>query len=347
MIATTPSRSSVAGNGERLDPDEIRRIVEQGKQAGLIRAPGAARPVAKNGEPVTAAGKQTSQWMDVTPALAAQWLENNFRNRPISDDVVDAYARDMLAGQWVATHQGIAFNDKDELIDGQHRLQAILKANVTVRMMVTFGLPSEIAGKQMTTMDCVDRGRTRSVSDQLKIQHGMKDGAFIAALCAQLATICSCERTRRLSVGQTLEVYHAFEPSVKWMIANRPREIGVRSTGVLAAFVFARAGSGTGAKSAEITAMFERLVAGEKLKPTSALGRLREFLTSDEVRLLTRGTDRALAELVLEAIRLELAGKPVAKLELGLGGVTHFRALQKERVAKIAAFFKLPVEAKK
>jgi len=94
--------------------------------------------------------------------MAKDWLENNFRNRPISEDTVAAYARDMIAGQWVATHQGVAFNDKDELIDGQHRLHAIVRCDKTIRMMVTFGLPSVIEGKQMTTMDCVDRGRTRS-----------------------------------------------------------------------------------------------------------------------------------------------------------------------------------------
>jgi hypothetical protein len=128
---------------------------------------------------------------------------------------VDAYARDMLNGVWVPTHQGLAFNDRDELIDGQHRLQAIVKSGCTVRMMVTFGLASVIDGKEMTTMDAVDRGRTRSVADQLKIQHGFKDGAITAAICTNLAAICSQERTRRLSVGQTLEIFRAFEGPIR------------------------------------------------------------------------------------------------------------------------------------
>ncbi len=100
-----------------LDADEIRRIVARGKQTGALRLPGDATPVEKNGQPVAAMAGLRSQWIDVTPATAKQWLENNFRNRPISDDVITAYARDITNGTWVPTHQGIAFNDRDELID--------------------------------------------------------------------------------------------------------------------------------------------------------------------------------------------------------------------------------------
>lgn len=175
-------------------------IVAEAKARGLIAGPG-KNPVRKDGEPVTAATSATgtAKWVDVTPVMAKAWLENNFRNRPLSEDVVMAYARDMANGQWVPTHQGIAFNDEDDLIDGQHRLHAIVRSGVTVRMMVTFGLKSRIAGKEMTTMDAVDRGRTRSVADQLKIQHGMKDGSAIAQVCVSLGALCYGERTRRLS----------------------------------------------------------------------------------------------------------------------------------------------------
>ena len=334
------STSSISAVG-KFSADEIRRIVAKGKETGLIRAGDQAAPVAKNGSDIATTGALRSQWIEITPDRAAKWLENNFRNRPVKEDVVHAYARDMLAGVWVATHQGIAFNDRDELIDGQHRLMAIVAANITVRMMVTFGLPSKIDGKEMTTMDCVDRGRTRSVADQLKIQHGMKDGSIIAAVSASLAALCSSERTRRLSVGQTLEIYDEFRFAVDAVIAQRSKAWGLRSAGVLAAFAFAM----TSAKDscAKITAMYCELVgAGEELRERTAMHCLRAFLTSEEAKLLTRGTDRGMAELVLEAIRLELAKKPVTKLELSTAGAEFFRNRQPERVAKIAAMFALP-----
>jgi antitoxin (DNA-binding transcriptional repressor) of toxin-antitoxin stability system len=339
-----PSSLSVAAT---YSAAEIRRLVQLGKDRGLVRGPGESIAVAKNGEPAAALAGVRTQWMEVTPELARQWLENNFRNRSLDDDVVAAYARDMTNGVWVATHQGVAFNDRDELIDGQHRLHAIVRSGKTIRLMVTFGLPSVIEGHEMTTMDAVDRGRTRSVADQLKIQHGLKDGAILAQLCASLGSTCCGERTRRLSVGQTLDIYRAYEHPLTWVIIHRSRENGLRTAGVLAAFAFALATEeGFFGGATPIAQMYQALMSGEGLKSGLPMARLREFLTSEEAKLLIRSTNRACVELVLEAIWLEQKGKPIAKLDLGTRGVEHFRALQEKRVAKVAAMFALPEKAK-
>jgi hypothetical protein len=338
-------------------------LIRVGRERGLIRDAGTPVKIVKNGEDISTSGPLRSQWIEVTPALAKTWLENNFRNRPLREDTVKAYARDMILKKWVATHQGIAFNDKDELIDGQHRLHAIVLAGVTVRMMVTFGLPSQVAGQEMTTMDAVDRGATRSVGDQLVIQHGFKYGSMTASICAAIGSICFGERTRRLSVGQTLDVYRLFEPSISWVIAHRSTQIGIRQTGVMAGFAFAiMADSPTmeSVGSTDVCFMFEKLVTGEERarrtkekspsktwKEFSPIARLRAFLTSDEAKLLTRSLDRGVAELSLEAIYLETNRKPVSKLEMSLDGANHFRAAQPERVRKVAALFELPGKERK
>jgi hypothetical protein len=336
----------------------LRRIIDLGKSRGLIRDAGSVTAIEKDGVDISTSGPLRSQWIDITPPMAKTWLENNFRNRPLREDTVKAYARDMILKKWVATHQGVAFNDKDELIDGQHRLHAIVLADVTVRMMVTFGLPSQIDGQEMTTMDAVDRGATRSVGDQLVIQHGFKYGSMTASICAAIGSICFGERTRRLSVGQTLDVYRLFEPAITWVIAHRSTQIGIRQTGVMAGFAFAIMADNPTMEtvgSTEPCFMFEKLVTGEeptrKSKPKSPsktwakfspIFRLREFLTSDEAKLITRSLDRGMAELVLEAILLESKRKPISKLEVSLDGVNHFREQQAERVKKVAALFELP-----
>jgi hypothetical protein len=343
MVTAKPSLPSGLATIGQFNADEIRRLVRVGKARGLVHHAGEALAVEKNGKPAAALGGVRSQWMDVTPELAARWLENNFRNRSIDDDVVAAYARDMVNGVWVPTHQGVAFNDCDELIDGQHRLRAVVLSGKTIRMMVTFGLPSAIAGKEMTTMDAIDRGRTRSVADQLKIQHGLANGSVIAAATASVARLCCDQRTKRLSVGQTLEIFRAFEQPIVFVIQHRSKVWGLRQAGLLAAFAFAgMTEEGFGAGMSPLAKMYLALLAGDGLCERSALARLRTFLTSDEAKLLNRGTDRGIAELVLQAVLLEQRGKLVEKLTLAQDGANHFRTLQPARVTKIAEMFALP-----
>ena len=86
--------------------------------------------------------------------------------------------------------------------------------------------------------------------------------------------------------------------------------------------------------------LWERLLDGAAPEKTPA-ALLRAFLFSDEAKLLSRGYDRGLAELVLQAIHLQLKGKKIAKLEPSTEGMEAFRALQPARVKKIAALFHL------
>jgi hypothetical protein len=92
-----------------------------------------------------------------------------------------------------------------------------------------------------------------------------------------------------------------------------------------------------------VALMYQRLTGDDGgLRPRSAVEKLRAFLISDEAKLLTRGTDRGLAELVLQAVFLEMHKRTVNTLEPSLEGAEYFRGLQRERVERIAALFRLP-----
>jgi hypothetical protein len=56
---------------------------------------------------------------------------------------VDCFARDMKADRWRPSSQGISFDTAGLLMDGQHRLWAVIEANVTVKMRVFFNEPPE------------------------------------------------------------------------------------------------------------------------------------------------------------------------------------------------------------
>ena len=346
---------------QRLD---IQSIVARARAKGLIQTardetaltPAARRLVRKldehlppldreSGEKAASLGKGLvkTSWIDVTPDMAETWLKRNFNNRPVSQDTVNAYAREMKRGRWMPVHQGIAFDVNDALVDGQHRLLAIVKSGCTVRLMVTFGLPSKIEGTRMVGMDVVDRGRTRTVADQLKIQHNIHGGTVLAMICNRLAAICSPERTRRLSVGEILDIHDQFQAGVDWMIEARPREHGLKQAGVLAAFAFAYHAEGADWAKGQLETYWHQLTnPGQELNPQWPIAHLRLFLTSEAAILLSRGNDRALAELVLQALMLQQRGHTIMQLTHALDGVNYFRECQPERVATIAGMFALP-----
>ncbi len=109
----------------------------------------------------------------ITPEMAKEMLDRNMKsNRRINHEAVRRYARIMKAGGWNLTHQGIAFDMKGQLVDGQHRLEAIALANVPIRMMVTYDL-EHTDGESLT----IDMGRKRTTLNIMQIS-GISDSVY-------------------------------------------------------------------------------------------------------------------------------------------------------------------------
>ena len=73
----------------------------------------------------------------ITPEKAREYLGMNTDNyRKLNHLRVITYAADMKSGRWQLNGEGIKFAKNGTLLDGQHRLQAIIKANVPVEMLV-------------------------------------------------------------------------------------------------------------------------------------------------------------------------------------------------------------------
>ncbi|MFD8820823.1 hypothetical protein ACFV1C_00390 [Streptomyces sp. NPDC059605] len=103
----------------------------------------------------------TIEVITVTPALAAEWLSRNTHNRPLRNRRVTDYARDMKAGQWHLNGETMKFAGDLKngiVLDGQHRLEAVVEANVDVVMVVVSGLPME-------AQETMDMGSRRTVGD--------------------------------------------------------------------------------------------------------------------------------------------------------------------------------------
>lgn len=79
----------------------------------------------------------------ITPEMAKKFLQMNTNNRPLSKRHVDVLAAAMERGEWQVTGESIKISEANTLLDGQHRLTAIVKAGVSVKMVVVEGLPVE------------------------------------------------------------------------------------------------------------------------------------------------------------------------------------------------------------
>jgi hypothetical protein len=110
----------------------------------------------------------------VTPEIAQRWLAHNTSNRRIRPATVDRYSRDMLAENWLFEGSPIRFADTGALLDGQHRLAAVIRAGVAVRMLVIRGLAP-------TAQDAMDTGAKRTIGDQLKL-HGYSSPDLVASV---------------------------------------------------------------------------------------------------------------------------------------------------------------------
>lgn len=109
----------------------------------------------------------------VTPDFAAQLLKANTNNRPISKASVRLYASEMRAGRWTNNGDTIRLSKGGRLLDGQHRLLAVISAGIPVQMTIVEGLDDD-------TFKTIDQGRKRTNADILAIA-GEKNTNRLAA----------------------------------------------------------------------------------------------------------------------------------------------------------------------
>ncbi len=146
----------------------------------------------------------------ITPEMAAEWLTKNTQNRHARKTIVAQYARDMKAGKWHETHQGIAFDRLGNLVDGQHRLMAIVASGVSVMMMVTTGLEPECRV-------AVDAHAKRLMDDRMVIA-GHADYTRFRASAVNIISISRGGAYGRspLTADEALEIWKQLKPGLMY-----------------------------------------------------------------------------------------------------------------------------------
>jgi hypothetical protein len=146
--------------------------------------------------------------VSVTPALASQWLTLNANPRNLNAVTVARYALDMINGSWELTHQGIAFNSSGQLVDGQHRLSAIVESGVTVEMTVAHG---------MDAITRVDLGDKRSPAVILRLAGLSHQNSTIAAIKGATAYPSGYNATTAMSTATAVELMVHHEAVARFL----------------------------------------------------------------------------------------------------------------------------------
>lgn len=115
----------------------------------------------------------------ITPSVAEALLEKNIANfRRPSKSKVERYAGEMKRGCWQSNGDTIKLDDNGVLLDGQHRLLAVVRSGVTIPGILIEGISPE-------SVSTIDRGRPRTIPQWLAYK-----GIVNASTVATTARLC-------------------------------------------------------------------------------------------------------------------------------------------------------------
>lgn len=118
--------------------------------------------------------KVFAKLVEVTPDLAAEILEKNTMNRNISQIMVKRYAMAMQSGEWEQNGQTITIAEDGTVLDGQHRLWAVIEAGMTITFLIVYNVRKE-------AIATIDSGVTRTFRHVLQIK-GSKHASTASSL---------------------------------------------------------------------------------------------------------------------------------------------------------------------
>lgn len=156
----------------------------------------------------------TAELVTITPDLAAGWLDRNTNNRNVRPRKVSTYAAEILRGDWVVTGEGVKFDWDGRLIDGQHRLMAVVEADAPVQMFVFHGLAPDA---QLV----LDTGTKRTAADALKFAGVTGCGLIQLAAAARIGILWTDGLYKRSGSGANSSDRDITSTEVvDWVAAN-------------------------------------------------------------------------------------------------------------------------------
>lgn len=237
----------------------------------------------------------------MTPAWAKDLLDRNTSNRVVNWGRVAGIAKDMENGTFLLTHQGIAVGSNGVLLDGQHRLLAILRSGKSVKMLL-----SENCDPQ--TFKVLDTGVKRTCGQVMQIKD-VPNAHNTAATCRIL--MCYQSMPDLVWSGPAArysnnDVYSWYEEraldvdeAVREGTANYKKFPLIKATS-LSAFVYLARAAGWDFES--VARFMTQLCVGVELEIDNPVFSLRRALINKSVELLSSHTAKSGQAMVASLI---------------------------------------------
>lgn len=151
-----------------------------------------------------------SKVMEITPLIAREWLDSTDLSiqRKVNTGNVTFLASEIEKGNWKLNGEPIIIDKNNNVIDGIHRLSAVVRANTPICTLVIFGV-------ETNAIHTIDQGKVRSISDVYSISHNAKYSTAAAAAVNVIfqfengrygsATKTAGERSSKMSPAEALK----------------------------------------------------------------------------------------------------------------------------------------------
>jgi hypothetical protein len=242
----------------------------------------------------------------IGPAQAQAYLNCVHMQRPVSKAHVQKLARSMASGHWRETAEAIQFDINGHLMNGQHRMHAVIQTGLTFNFLVARGLDPH-------SYEVMDQGRARTRGETLSTL------AFPSANKIAASAVILVRMKYGLDIDRTnvdnSEIVQFAEPNRDALIwaVNRAKRYTLLPASTYGAFLFL-AYHANATKAAEFA---DAVLSGANLEPDSPILLLRKKaeIHSRSVKKLDLNRTSNLLPFIVHAYNKFARGEKTTRLQ--------------------------------
>lgn len=247
----------------------------------------------------------------IDPVRAQELIDTIVVNRNVRISKVKNFAVDIARKNWRMTGESIKINPEGHLIDGEHRLRAVILAEESIETVVTYGIEN-------SSRIAIDTGTARTLADHLKFQGERHNTALAAALsvlhCRSIGDYTRQASPSHLAAVEMLGANPGIRDSTAYVIDNMKK---LRVPKGLAAVLHYET---TRIDAVDAEAFWRKLATGADLEDGSPVLLLRNRLMANHKHSSMRLTYAATHAIMIKAWNHYRQGTPLESLRWRGGG---------------------------